>query len=89
MATKEATARIKSNKLLEAAGWRFFPEGSAPSNIRLEPSVAITSSDLEALGENFEIPVFPARDFRAAPGEFRTLIPEYLQDHVFLNQFAA
>jgi hypothetical protein len=30
MADKEATARIKINKLLEAAGWRFFPEGSAP-----------------------------------------------------------
>jgi len=23
---KEASARIKINKLLEAAGWRFFPE---------------------------------------------------------------
>ncbi|MBU2227678.1 MAG: DEAD/DEAH box helicase family protein [Proteobacteria bacterium] len=54
MANKEATARIKINKLLEAAGWRFFPEGSAPANIRLEPSVTIKSSDLEALGENFE-----------------------------------
>ena len=54
MANKEATARIKINKLLEAAGWRFFPEGSAPGNIRLEPSVTIKSSDLEALGENFE-----------------------------------
>ena len=54
MANKEATARIKINKLLEAAGWRFFPEGSAPANIRLEPSVTIKSSELEALGENFE-----------------------------------
>ena len=54
MATKETTARIKINKLLEAAGWRFFLERSAPSNIRLELSVTITSSDLEALGENFE-----------------------------------
>ena len=36
---KEATARIKINKLLEAAGWRFFAEGNAPANIRLEPSV--------------------------------------------------
>jgi type I restriction enzyme R subunit len=54
MFNKEATARIKINKLLEAAGWRFFPEGSAPANIRLEPSVTIKSSDLEALGENFE-----------------------------------
>ncbi len=51
MANKEATARIKINKLLEAAGWRFFPEGSTPANIRLEPSVTIKSSDLEALGE--------------------------------------
>ncbi len=54
MSAKEATARIKINKLLEAAGWRFFAEGSRPANIRLEPSVTIKSSDLEALGENFE-----------------------------------
>ena len=54
MASKEATARIKLNKLLEAAGWRFFPAGSAPANIRLEPSVTVKSSDLDALGENFE-----------------------------------
>ena len=51
---KEATARIKINKLLEAAGWRFFPDGNAPANIRLEPSVTIKSTDLDALGENFE-----------------------------------
>jgi type I restriction enzyme, R subunit len=54
MAGKEATARIKINKLLEAAGWRFFPEGDAPANIRLEPSVTIRSSDLDELGDNFE-----------------------------------
>ncbi len=54
MANKEATARIKINRLLEAAGWRFFPEGGAYANIRLEPSVTIKSADLEALGENFE-----------------------------------
>jgi type I restriction enzyme R subunit len=54
MANKEATARIKINKLLEAAGWRFFPEGSEPANIRLESGVTIKSSDLDALGEDFE-----------------------------------
>lgn len=54
MANKEATARIKINKLLEAVGWRFFPEGSAPANIRLEPGVTIKTTDLDALGENFE-----------------------------------
>ena len=54
MSEKEATARIKINKLLEAAGWRFFPEGDAPANIRLEPGVKLKSADLDALGENFE-----------------------------------
>jgi type I restriction enzyme, R subunit len=51
---KEATARIKINKLLEAAGWRFFPDRDQPANIRLEPSVAIKSADLDALGADFE-----------------------------------
>lgn len=54
MSENEATARIKINKLLEAAGWRFFPDGNAPENIRLEPTVAIKPADLEALGQNFE-----------------------------------
>ena len=54
MPDKEATARIKINKLLEAAGWRFFANDSAPANIRLEPSVTIKSTDLDALGANFE-----------------------------------
>ncbi len=54
MSAKEATARIKINKLLEAAGWRFFAEGDSPANIRLESSVTIKSSDLDALGDNFE-----------------------------------
>jgi type I restriction enzyme R subunit len=51
---KEATARIKINKLLEAAGWRFFADGNKPANICLEPSVTIKASDLDALGDNFE-----------------------------------
>ena len=33
MAAKEATARIKINKLLEAAGWRFFEEDGKPANV--------------------------------------------------------
>ncbi len=51
---KEATARIKINKLLEKAGWRFFADGNGPANIQLEPSVKLKQSDLDALGENFE-----------------------------------
>jgi type I restriction enzyme R subunit len=54
MPTKEATARIKINKLLEAAGWRFFPDGAKPANIRMETTVTIKSSDLDQLGEDFE-----------------------------------
>jgi type I restriction enzyme R subunit len=51
---KEATARIKINKLLEAAGWRFFPEGNKPPNIQLELNIDITESTLDALGIDFE-----------------------------------
>ena len=54
MANKEATARIKINKLLEAAGWRFFVDGKSPANIQLEPHITIKTQDLDALGENFE-----------------------------------
>ena len=51
---KEAAARIKINKLLEAAGWRFFAEDSGPANIQLEPSVTLKTTDLDALGDDFE-----------------------------------
>ncbi|MEO5862453.1 MAG: type I restriction endonuclease [Burkholderiales bacterium] len=51
---KEATARIKINRLLEAGGWRFFADGNEPANIRLEPSVTIKASELDALGDDFE-----------------------------------
>lgn len=54
MSEKEATARIKINKLLESAGWRFFPDASGPANVRLEPSVTVKTADLDALGANFE-----------------------------------
>ena len=50
----EATARIKINKLLEAAGWRFFADGDLPANICLEPIVTIRPPDLDALGNDFE-----------------------------------
>ena len=51
---KEALARIKINKLLEVAGWRFFPDGGKPANIQLEPSVSIKSIQLDDMGEDFE-----------------------------------
>ncbi len=51
---KEAAARIKINRLLEAAGWRFFAGADGPANIQLEPSVKLTQQALDDLGENFE-----------------------------------
>ena len=52
--SNQATARIKINKLLEAAGWRFFADADGPANIQLEPSVLLKTTDLDALGEDFE-----------------------------------
>jgi type I restriction enzyme R subunit len=63
MANKEATARIKINKLLEDAGWRFFADANSPANIQLEPSVALTRQGLDDLGENFEKAAKGAIDF--------------------------
>ena len=47
-------ARIKINKMLESAGWRFFPEGNRPANIRLEPQVTLKRHDIDTLGDDFE-----------------------------------
>lgn len=54
MTQKEAKARIKINKLLEAAGWWFFDDENGRANIRLEPHTKITQKEFDAFGENFE-----------------------------------
>ncbi|CAN7416586.1 DEAD/DEAH box helicase family protein [Brevundimonas sp. LjRoot202] len=54
MKAKEASARIKINRLLEASGWRFFDDESGPANIVLEPNTKITEKQINALGEDFE-----------------------------------
>lgn len=54
MKQKEAQARIKINKLLEAAGWRFFDDENGPANIRLEANTKITKKQIDEYGENFE-----------------------------------
>jgi len=51
---KEARARIKINKLLEEAGWRFFDTQDGPANITLENTVKITKTHLDEFGEDFE-----------------------------------
>lgn len=52
--SKEAKARVKINKLLEEAGWRFFDDEKGPANIQLEPNVKITKQDIDAFGVDFE-----------------------------------
>lgn len=54
MAAKEAKARIKINKLLEEAGWRFFDDTTGPANIALESNVKLSTTVVDELGENFE-----------------------------------
>ncbi|HQZ82177.1 MAG TPA: DEAD/DEAH box helicase family protein [Pyrinomonadaceae bacterium] len=49
MSEKEATARIKINKLLEAAGWRLLDEETGRANVKLEPNIKI----VERYGETF------------------------------------
>ncbi|MEQ1532502.1 MAG: DEAD/DEAH box helicase family protein [Sideroxydans sp.] len=54
MPSKEAQARIKINKLLEEAGWRFFDDKHGKANIALEPNVKITTAQIDELGDNFD-----------------------------------
>ena len=51
---KEAKARVKINKLLEEAGWRFFDDDKGPANIQLEPNIKVTKKDMDAFGVDFE-----------------------------------
>ena len=52
--SKEAKARIKINKLLEEAGWRFFDSKEGRANIVLENKTKLTQIELDEFGEDFE-----------------------------------
>jgi len=54
MLNNEAHARIKINKLLEEAGWRFFDNEEGMANILLENHVKITQQEVDAWGNDFE-----------------------------------
>ncbi|MFA5628986.1 MAG: DEAD/DEAH box helicase family protein [Dehalococcoidales bacterium] len=54
MSAKEAKARIKINKLLEEAGWRFFDTDGKPANIQVEPNVKISEQQVDSMGEDFD-----------------------------------
>ena len=51
MNAKEAVARIKINKLLEEAGWRFFDRDGKSANITLETRIDIRP---ESFGDDFQ-----------------------------------
>jgi len=59
----EAKARIKINRLLEEAGWRFFDDERGKANILLENNVKITKQKFDELGENFEKTTYGYVDF--------------------------
>jgi type I restriction enzyme R subunit len=52
--SKEAQARIKINKLLESAGWRFFDNAIGKANVVLEPNVKLTQPEVDAMGNDFD-----------------------------------
>jgi type I restriction enzyme R subunit len=54
LAQKEATARIKINRRLDEAGWRFFDDDKGRANVVLEPNVKLTQTDLDALGNDLQ-----------------------------------
>ncbi|MDX9924326.1 MAG: DEAD/DEAH box helicase family protein [Ignavibacteriaceae bacterium] len=54
MKSKEAKSRIKINKLLEEAGWRFFDDASGSANILLENNVKLSQRKIDEFGEDFE-----------------------------------
>src|SRR5580698_6280384 len=50
---KEAKARIKINKMLEEAGWRFFDSKEGKANVVLEVNTKLTEHALNELGDDF------------------------------------
>jgi type I restriction enzyme R subunit len=61
--SKEATARININKLLEEAGWRFFDDKEGPANILLENYIKITQNEIDAWGNDYEQTTSGSLDF--------------------------
>jgi type I restriction enzyme R subunit len=74
MSQKEATARIKINRLLEEAGWRFFDDVSGPANIVLEPNVKLRPEDLSGLGDDLEKAPKGFVDFLLLDGQGKPLL---------------
>jgi type I restriction enzyme R subunit len=66
---KEASARIKINKHLEEAGWRFEDDKNGKANIQLEPGVKYSE-----LGDDFEHEAHGFIDFLLLDKDGRALV---------------
>ena len=67
--SKEASARIKINKLLEESGWRFDDTEKGETNIQLEPGVKYSE-----LGDDFEHNIHGFIDFLLLDKDGRALV---------------
>ena len=67
--SKEASARIKINKLLEESGWRFLDDKNGRANIQLEPGVKYAE-----LGDDFENETHGFIDFLLLDKDGRALV---------------
>jgi type I restriction enzyme R subunit len=67
--SKEATARIKINKMLEESGWRFEADKNGKANIHLEPGVKYSE-----LGDDFENEKHGFIDFLLLDKDGRALV---------------
>ena len=72
--SKEAKARIKINKLLEEAGWRFFDDEEGPANILLENYIKITQKEIDAWGNDYEQTKSGSLDFLLVDSVYYVLI---------------
>lgn len=66
MLAKEAQARIKINKLLEAAGWRFLEDANGPANVGAAGSMPNIN---QGIVESIPIPLPPLPTQRAIVAE--------------------
>lgn len=74
MARNEAYARIKINRRLEEAGWRFFDSDRGPANIVIEPNIKIEVGVLDSLGKDFQRTQNGFIDFLLLDGDGKPLI---------------
>jgi type I restriction enzyme R subunit len=71
--SKEAKARIKINKLLEEAGWRFLDDENGPANILLENYIKITQKEIDAWGNDYEKTKGGSLDFLLVDSHYKPI----------------